>query len=252
MHPAFDKKHLPMTVDPDYFSWHDYERTWKSDAVWVDLRPVREAVDRIAKLRPGRNEKARAYDAVGECAAAILLGGRVQTENPRGPDLKLASGDEYEVCTSFWGGSAKWQPAMTTAKRGNKPSLQTKLPTIWCVTKRYPECFDGAWVCGVIDAGTFVETRISGGGKWKWAWMNKWVDGRFRNIFEVMQDELARPHLRPGMTYRRSADDIGIAEYLEDYGFLRPTQASANTPQASSSQTAGSGVAIIQSSGTPN
>ena len=38
------------------FSWNDYVRTWKSDAVWVDLRPVRSrvlAVQRRRTLRRG-------------------------------------------------------------------------------------------------------------------------------------------------------------------------------------------------------
>jgi len=171
----------------DFFSRSDYERSWKSHAIWVDLRPVRARVESIQMRRPGRNDQARAYNTAGECAAAVLLGGNVRTKDSKGPDVVLPSGDEYEVRTSFWGGGKKYAPRLTSAKRAAGASRQRSMPTIWCVTGRNPQCYDGAWVAGYMFPHRFLETRMPGNGKFSWAWINEWIDdGRFRHIAEVM------------------------------------------------------------------
>jgi len=203
----------------DGFSWSGYQRSWKSDAIWVDLKPVRKRVESIQRYRQGKSDQMRAYNAVGECAAALLLGGTVNTKDKTGPDISLPSGEEFVVRTSFWGGGTKYQPTMTSAKQ--HLGRQKDLPAIWCVTRRFPDCYDGAWVVGVMGRAKFYETRMEGAGKFSWAWMNRWVDdGRFQRIEEIMEDEIDFPTLRVGMPYRRTPEDIGIPEYLESYGFL--------------------------------
>lgn len=218
----------------EYAPRYEVERSWKTEAMYVDLRPVRTYLLHGTALRTGRAEyfgskgskehvykmgprdQQNAIGLVGEVAAGLLVGSYApELKESNAPDLRLRSGQRrMEVKTCKWSGSDKWPPQMLANRKGRHAWKNEQYETIWCVTRPFPECFDGAWVVGYIEPETYMRVRQPGTGRVDWAYVVPWVDdGRWIHIGEVMNDELARPWLPVGTPGRRYDDDPGLAAF---------------------------------------
>jgi hypothetical protein len=218
---------LPDGFDPDDRSWHGYKRTWRSDSVWVDLRPVRARLDEMAKERIAnakaavdggwdethgltKTEIANIVGLCGEAAFATLIGGRVLGRGKTG-DVVAPSGDIYEVKTTFKYWPFDRFPPKAAANMKHFPRADMVL--VACPPP--PLCFDGCLVVGWVEKDKLFSIRqvvpIKTGGTFL---SFGWKEGVWRSVHEIMNDELYDPALLIGMPGRRREDDRGIREYI--------------------------------------
>jgi len=221
---------LPPDFDPDDRSWHGYKRTWQSDTIWVDLKPVSNMLREKAKdftrfsdaqekrgNDPNRRISPRkinnAVGVCGEAAVAMLLGGRTLGKGKQG-DVMLRSGHILEVKTRYKGFPFRRYPPAASANEKYFPEADL----VMCVCEGYPGCYEKIGVVGWLPREDLYEQREqkTGADGFRY-WSFPWRDGVWRSIAEIMNDELADPLLSIGMPGRRHVEDRGLPQYLKYY-----------------------------------
>ena len=191
--------------------------TWHEWAVGVRLTPWRSILETRVERRYTafrRAQEGRKYgepmtadriharrfsiqaEACGEAAVALLLGGHASDDGV----VTCPSGLRVKAKTAWRGFPFKrWQPSFFGTKRGGG----AKLPHVLAVTRAAPECFDMAWVVGVVPASALLRIRSD----FRHAF---WAGEPWERIEPLMQDELAEPWAPVGTVGRRYAADRGF------------------------------------------
>lgn len=243
----------PPGFDPDDRSWHGYKRTWQSDTIWVDLKPVENMLrekardfTRFSTAQDARGNKPNkglsprkinnAVGLCGEAAVAMLLGGRTMGKG-KGGDVRLRSGRVLEVKTRYKGYPFRRFPPSASANNAYFPEADL----VMCVCTGYPECYERIGVVGWLPREDLYEHREQrkGGDGFPY-WSFPWKDGVWHSIAEIMQDELADPVLSIGMPGRRHVEDCGLPQYLSYYISGRSVESLTGPDEAEDPEVAGS------------
>lgn len=190
------------------FSWHGYERTWRSSAHKIDLRPVQvRCEDRVLARVDGRALDSKKVDQIrcqvaAQAAVGLLVGGASKGKNL--VQIQHKEILEVRVVTKWWP-FTRFAPALSIGERGR---LKYDLVLCACPPSTpfmYEECWVVGWVN--VDGWKAVAEPTD------WGWKIK----DLRGMAEITDDQLLNPRLPVGMSRRRYADDPGIPEYVEEY-----------------------------------